>query len=84
MRIKFPDVSALEVIILLVIVAILVSIIIATVKECSPENQRELYNAWCSANPEVNISFDEWKALREHNMLPGQQENEVRLQIQTQ
>lgn len=32
----------------------------------------EVYQAWCRAQPAVDISYEDWKRLAQHEMLPNQ------------
>lgn len=38
----------------------------------TPEEQQQLYTAWCKVRTCENLSLSEWQLLRKNYMLPGQ------------
>jgi uncharacterized protein YcfL len=52
----------------------LIAVIALLMAGCGDSDERKtlLFNAWMKTHPGFNISQEEWQALRERKMLPGQ------------
>lgn len=40
--------------------------------ESMERHDRKTYEVWCRINPTVQVSFEEWRSLRNNYLLPGQ------------
>lgn len=63
----FKNVPVVEILTVIAIVAIVFILVVGTVIDTRPTQDQ--YNAWCKLHHRSDITFEEWKVLKQGNWL---------------